>query len=144
MQLGQEEWLDALCVQKVQPNAFVPRRGSPLADGFDLFACEKVDIPPGEMRCVSTGLRFRLPRNTRVKLRSLHSCGSVAPAFVAKSTDSVGVASILVTNSTDHAITLDYGMPVAEMILIGLEDDFGAMDSELDLLVNFFMAVTFH
>ena len=50
-------------VQKVNPSACLPTRGSREAAGYDLYACieEAVEIPPHETRTIDTGLRFELP-----------------------------------------------------------------------------------
>ena len=50
-------------VQKVNPSACLPTRGSRDAAGYDLYACieEAVEIPPHETRTIDTGLRFELP-----------------------------------------------------------------------------------
>ena len=50
-------------VQKVNPDACLPARGSREAAGYDLYACLQapVEIPPHETRTIDTGLRFELP-----------------------------------------------------------------------------------
>ena len=45
-------------LQKLNPNALIPTKGSALAAGYDLYACleEDVTIEPGETKLIGTGI----------------------------------------------------------------------------------------
>lgn len=53
-------------IQKLNPNAIIPTRGSEEAAGYDLYACldRPIYIPPHETVKVGTGIAIELPSGT--------------------------------------------------------------------------------
>jgi dUTP pyrophosphatase len=50
-------------VTKLNPSVPLPAYGSARAAGFDLAAAEDVDVPPGAIRLIGTGLVIAVPDN---------------------------------------------------------------------------------
>ena len=48
-------------VTRLRPSVPLPAYATPGAAGFDLAAAEHVEVPPGEIRLVGTGLVFAIP-----------------------------------------------------------------------------------
>ncbi|HXG90127.1 MAG TPA: dUTP diphosphatase [Vicinamibacterales bacterium] len=48
-------------ITRLNPSVPLPVYSSPGAAGFDLAAAEDVDVPPGEIRLVGTGLVVKVP-----------------------------------------------------------------------------------
>jgi dUTP pyrophosphatase len=53
---------DRLHFKRLHPEARLPTRGSARAAGLDLYAVERVTIPPGGRAAVRTGLAVAIPR----------------------------------------------------------------------------------
>lgn len=54
---------------KLNDNALLPEFAHPGDAGMDLFAAERVIIPPGEARLVKTGIAVELPPRTEGQIR---------------------------------------------------------------------------
>lgn len=50
-------------IKLLNPNAVVPTYGSTYSAGADIYACidEKIDIKPGEISFINTGVAFEIP-----------------------------------------------------------------------------------
>lgn len=56
-------------VKKCHPRAMLPFYATREAAGFDLYALETVEIPPGEWRTVRLGLAFEVPPGWQIEIR---------------------------------------------------------------------------
>ena len=56
--------ISKLLVRKLSPTAILPRKGSPLAAGYDICANEDMVVPARGKAKVSTGLSWMCPVNT--------------------------------------------------------------------------------
>jgi dUTP pyrophosphatase len=59
----------ALKFARLDPNATIPSRKHPTDAGVDVFAMEKVCIPPFSYRVVHTGVTFEVPEGTMLEIR---------------------------------------------------------------------------
>jgi len=53
--------LDVLTFKQLDPRALLPRRGSSLAAGLDIYAIEDLTIQPGQRALARTGLAVAIP-----------------------------------------------------------------------------------
>lgn len=60
--------ISKLQVKKLHPNALLPKKGSPLAAGYDLCANEDSVVPKGGKAKISTGLSWACPPNTYARV----------------------------------------------------------------------------
>ena len=54
---------------KLSDNAYIPKRMTAGAVGYDLCACENVIIEQGQTKVVNTGVAFELPQNIELQVR---------------------------------------------------------------------------
>ena len=55
--------MPTLKIQRTDPRAIMPKRGTKDSACFDLFAMEDVEIKPGEWKRFSTGLIAQIPND---------------------------------------------------------------------------------
>lgn len=62
--------------KRLNPEAIVPKKGTPYSAGYDLYSIEDKVIEPGERGCVKTGWQIELPHNSygRIAPRSGLAC----------------------------------------------------------------------
>lgn len=60
--------ISKLQVKKLHPAALLPKKGSPLAAGYDLCANEDAVVPKGGKAKISTGLSWACPPNTYARV----------------------------------------------------------------------------
>lgn len=110
-------------VKKLDPNARLPRYGSPFAAGADLYACEgPVVIGAGETKFVHTGIAVELPPDTvgLVYARSGLACKQdLAPANKVGVIDCDYRGEIMVAlhNHGDQARTVNGGDRIAQLVV---------------------------
>lgn len=113
------ETRDTLRVRLSRPGAVPPRRSGEAA-GFDLAACEAVNIPPWERRAVHTGVHVQIPPGTyaRVAPRSglALSHGLDVLAGVVDG-DYRGEVRVILMNLGGRAVSIAAGDRVAQLIL---------------------------
>ena len=78
-----------LAVKRLRPDAVVPAQAYPGDAGFDLAACERVELAPGARAVVGTGIALALPPGhaglvvPRSGLAARHGLGKVnAPGLI--------------------------------------------------------------
>lgn len=62
--MKQKYSISKLLVKKLNPTAVLPKKGSPLAAGYDICANEDMIVPARGKAKVSTGLSWMCPPNT--------------------------------------------------------------------------------
>jgi len=56
-------YADEILFELCDPAAKLPERADDGCSGYDLFSVERVEVPPGEVKIVSTGLKWEPPTN---------------------------------------------------------------------------------
>ena len=114
------EFAEKLLVKRICEKAFLPKRGTPFAAGYDLFSNEKTSVPAGGKALVKTGLAMAIP---------LGNYGRIAPrsGLAAKSnvhvgagvidTDYRGEVCVLLLNHSKNDHEVNYGDRVAQLII---------------------------
>jgi deoxyuridine 5'-triphosphate nucleotidohydrolase len=107
-------------VQRLDPEALLPTRGSSSAAGLDLYALEEVVVPGKGRALVRTGLSLEIPEGLygRIAPRSglSFTTGLVVNAGVIDS-DYRGEVKILFHNYFENEVKLGKGSKVAQLIL---------------------------
>lgn len=105
--------------QLITKNAQIPKRGSKLAAGFDLYSAYDIVIPPKSRGFVSTDVKIALPHGTygRISARSglalikgIDVVGGVIDA------DYRGAIGVILFNHSDEEFTVKIGDRIAQLI----------------------------
>ena len=105
--------------QRLTEEATLPKKGTPFSAGFDLYTSEKVFIPYGSRKLVSTGLELsECPRDVylRIAPRSGKAVKGIDIGAGVVDSDYRGTVKILVINNTRDYITVESGDRIAQMI----------------------------
>ena len=112
---------DALYVQRLRETAKLPVRQTEGAAGYDLHCeAEEVVIPPGEWRCVPTGVAFTVPAGTygRIAPRSGLSCKGTHVGAGVVDRDYTGEVKVLLFNMNKEAeVTVRRDDRVAQLVI---------------------------
>ena len=115
-----------LPVRRVREEAVVPERAYSGDAGFDLAACERVELAPGDRAVVGTGIAVAIPDGyagfvlPRSGLAARHGISIVnAPGLVdAGYRGEVQVA--LLNTDASEAFTVEPGMRIAQLVVVEL------------------------
>ena len=109
-----------LKVKRLSPNAILPKRGSPLAAGYDLSAAHETVVPKRGKALVKTDLAIACPENTygRIAPRS----GLAWKKFIdvgagVIDADYRGNVGVLLFNHSEEDFKVEKGDRVAQLIL---------------------------
>ncbi len=115
-----------LRVWRKHPQARLPERASEGAVGFDLFALEDQEVPPGEPTFIRTGLviqtekpyaLFIFPRSSLFRKKGLvfpHSAGIIDFDYCGEEDE----LKILVLNLKESPVRIEAGERLAQMVLL--------------------------
>ena len=113
-----------LRVQRLRETAKLPSRQTAGSAGYDLYSDEDgVRIPPGEWRCVPTGVAFTVPPGTygRVAPRSGLSCKGTHVGAGVVDRDYTGEVKVLLFNMSKHdPIEILRGDRIAQLVITNI------------------------
>ena len=107
-------------IKRMRDNAVTPGYKHVGDSGFDLTACETVEIPPHETRAVSLGWAFEIPEGLEIQIRPRSGVSRDTPALVITGTvDSSyrGEVSAIVHNRSNSDMTIYEGKAICQGIL---------------------------
>jgi dUTP diphosphatase len=116
----------ALQVKRLRADAVLPAQAYSGDAGFDLAACERVELAPGERAVVGTGIAVAIPPGhaglvlPRSGLAARHGLGKVnAPGLIDEGYR--GEVKVIVLN-TDRAerFVVEPGMRIAQLVVVEL------------------------
>ena len=117
----------ALCVERLNPLATMPSRGSSGAAGYDLaYAAESLQetctIKPGETKLIPTGLSFEFPKGLYGQLfeKSSLSKKMIQVRAGVIDCDYRGEVQVVAFNAGPEAYTFAHGQSVAQLVLLPL------------------------
>ncbi len=110
-------------VRRLRPDAVMPRQAYDGDAGFDLTACERVTIAPGERAVVPTGLAVEIPHGfagfvqPRSGLAARHGIGVVnSPGLI--DSGYRGEIRVVLLNTDAHApFDVEPGMRIAQLVV---------------------------
>ena len=107
-------------IKRMRDNAVTPGYKHVGDSGFDLTACETVEIPPLQTRSVSLGWAFEIPEGLEIQIRPRSGVSRDTPALVITGTvDSSyrGEVSAIVHNRSNTDMTICEGKAICQGIL---------------------------
>ncbi len=115
-----------LAVKRLRPDAIAPTRAYPGDAGFDLAACERVELEPGARAVVGTGLAVALPPGhaglvvPRSGLAARHGIGKVnAPGLIDEGYRGE-IKVILHNTDRETPFVVEPGMRIAQLVVVEL------------------------
>ena len=116
----------ALAVKRLRADALVPTRAYAGDAGFDLAACERVELAPGARAVVGTGIAVAIPPGhaglvvPRSGLAARHGLGKVnAPGLIDEGYRGE-IKVILHNTDRDEPFLVEPGMRIAQLVVIEL------------------------
>ena len=117
-----------LPVRRLRPDAALPERAYDGDAGFDLAACDRTVLEPGERAIVGTGVAVAIPDGyaglvmPRSGLAARHGLGKVnSPGLV--DSGYRGEVKVIVINTDRQAqFVIEPGMRIAQLVLVELPD----------------------
>lgn len=115
-----------VAVTRLRPDAVLPVQAYPGDAGFDLAACDRVELRPGERAVVGTGIAVALPAGhaafvvPRSGLAARHGLGAVnAPGLI--DAGYRGEIKVILLNTDLHtAFVVEPGMRIAQLVIVEL------------------------
>jgi dUTP pyrophosphatase len=113
-------------VKRLRPDALVPTQAYPGDAGFDLTACERVELRPGERCVIGTGIAVAIPPGhaglvvPRSGLAARHGLGKVnAPGLIDEGYR--GEVKVILHNTDREApFLIEPGMRIAQLVIVEL------------------------
>jgi dUTP pyrophosphatase len=116
----------AVQVKRLRPDALVPTRAYAGDAGFDLSACERVELAPGQRSVVGTGIAVAIPRGhaglvvPRSGLAARHGLGGVNSPGLIDEGYRGEVKAILQNTDRDDVFVVEPGMRIAQLVIVEL------------------------
>ena len=112
--------LDVLRFKQLDPRAVLPRRGSALAAGLDVFAIEDVEIGPKQRAAARTGLAVAIPAGFYGRIAPRSGLAAKKGLDVLSGvidSDYRGEILCLLYNTSDEIINLPAGSKICQLII---------------------------
>jgi dUTP pyrophosphatase len=113
-----------LAVRRVREDAVLPSRAYDGDAGFDLAACERVEIAPGDRAAVGTGLAVAIPEGfagfvqPRSGLAARHGLSIVNTPGLVDSGYRGEVRVLLLNTDRERPFTVEPGMRIAQLVVL--------------------------
>lgn len=115
-----------VAVTRLRPDAVLPVQAYPGDAGFDLAACDRVELRPGERAVVGTGIAVALPAGhaafvvPRSGLAARHGLGAVNAPGLIDAGYRGEIKVILHNTDLDTAFVVEQGMRIAQLVIVEL------------------------
>jgi dUTP pyrophosphatase len=117
-----------LPIQRLRPDAVVPRRAYSGDAGLDLSACERVELAPGERALVPTGLAVAIPEGyagfvqPRSGLAAKHGISIVNTPGLVDSGYRGELLVNLVNTDPQEPFVVEPGMRIAQLVILAVPE----------------------
>ena len=117
-----------LPIQRLRPDAVVPRRAYSGDAGMDLSSCERVELAPGERALVPTGLAVAIPEGhagfvqPRSGLAVKHGISIVNTPGLIDSGYRGELQVALLNTDASQAFVVEPGMRIAQLVILPVPD----------------------
>ena len=117
-----------LPIQRLRADAVLPQRAYAGDAGFDLAACERVELAPGGRAVVGTGLAVALPDGyagfvqPRSGLADRHGISIVNAPGLIDSGYRGELKVILLNTDATHSFVVEPGMRIAQLVVLELPE----------------------
>lgn len=115
-----------LPIRKLRPDAVVPERAYAHDAGFDLSACDRVELAPGERALVGTGLAVAIPEGhagfvqPRSGLAAKHGITIVNTPGLIDAGYRGELKVILLNTDPRETFVVEPGMRIAQLVVLAL------------------------
>ncbi len=111
-----------LKVKKLRDDACLPHYAHPGDAGLDLFACEPVELGPGESTVVKTGIAIALPPNTEGQVRPRSGLAAKHQVSVLNTPGTIdegyrGEVGVILVNFGKAPFVVTSGMKIAQLVV---------------------------
>jgi dUTP pyrophosphatase len=111
-----------LKVRRLTPNAILPAYAHPGDAGLDLCASADLDIPPGEVRLVPTGIAIELPPDTEAQVRPRSGLALKHAVSVLNTPGTIdegyrGEVGVILINHGRLPFRVTAGMRIAQLVI---------------------------
>ena len=122
-----------LKIKEMRPKAQMPSRGTDGAAGFDLYCAEQMNLYPGLVAKVPTGIALEIPTGCAglICTRSSTALKNLTVFLTVVDSDYRGEVFITVRNDGEETWALNKGDRIAQMLIIPLADVFPVRAIEL-------------
>jgi len=108
--------------KKLVPEAVLPSYAHPGDAGMDLTSVEDVELQPGEIRLVKTGLAMALPSGTEAQVRPRSGLAAKHGVTVANTPGTIdegyrGEIRVILVNLGKAPFRVEKGMRIAQMVI---------------------------
>jgi dUTP pyrophosphatase len=113
-----------LPIRRLRPDATLPARAYTGDAGFDLAACERVELAPGARAVVATGLAVAIPEGyagfvqPRSGLAARHGLTIVNTPGLVDSGYRGEIQVILLNTDREHPFVVEPGMRIAQLVVM--------------------------
>ena len=113
-----------LAIRRLREDAIIPERAYAGDAGFDLAACERVELEPGERATVGTGLAVAIPEGyagfvqPRSGLAARHGITIVNTPGLVDSGYRGELRVILLNTDSREAFIIERGMRIAQLVVV--------------------------
>jgi dUTP pyrophosphatase len=117
-----------LPIRRLRPDAVVPARAYSGDAGLDLSSCERVELAPGELALVPTGLAVAIPEGyggfvqPRSGLATKHGISIVNTPGLVDSGYRGELLVNLVNTDKHEAFVVEPGMRIAQLVILPIPD----------------------
>jgi len=114
-------------VQRVHPDAVMPKYAHEGDAGVDLYSVEEAVLAPGERKLVPTGLKISFPRGFEAQVRPKSGLALKQGLSVLNTPGTVdagyrGEVGVIVVNLGQEAVTIAKKTKIAQMIFTRVEE----------------------
>jgi dUTP pyrophosphatase len=111
-----------LKIKKLVPDAVLPQYAHPGDAGLDLFANERVELPPGQSAMVKTGIAIELPAGTEAQVRPRSGLAAKNGITVLNAPGTIdegyrGEVCAILINHGKQTFVVEKGMKIAQMVV---------------------------
>jgi dUTP pyrophosphatase len=112
-----------VAIRRLRPDAVVPAQAYPGDAGFDLAACDRLTLGPGERAVVATGLAIEIPEGhagfvqPRSGLAARHGIGVVNSPGLIDSGYRGEIQVVLLNTDTRESFEIEPGMRIAQLVI---------------------------
>lgn len=111
-----------LKVKKMDSNAIIPKQAHIGDAGLDLFSIVELEILPGEVKLVTTGISIELPENTEAQIRPRSGLALKNQITVLNTPGTIdygyrGEVGVILINHGKETFKVEKGMKIAQMVV---------------------------
>ena len=112
-----------VAIRRLRPDAVVPAQAYPGDAGFDLAACDRMTLAPGERAVVSTGLAIEIPEGhagfvqPRSGLAARHGIGVLNSPGLIDSGYRGELQVVLLNTDAQDSFEIEPGMRIAQLVI---------------------------